>query len=141
LAASRLDPAAAVVCGRGARVNTCAQAPSDYRSTVMLCGWSRPGRQALRVDAGRLPGPRADHNEIAEVVDDCLREGLPIQLVLPAVPFKDQNPFRTSCNASHWDTGERFLLFDYIASLLASISSTLTMGSAFALSISSISVR
>jgi hypothetical protein len=23
----------------------------------------------------------------------------------PAFPFKDQNPFRTSCNASHWDIG------------------------------------
>jgi hypothetical protein len=68
------------------------------------------GRLALRVDAGTLPGPRADHNEIAEVVDDCSRERLPIQLVLPAFPFKDQNPFRTSCNASHWDIGEAALI-------------------------------
>jgi hypothetical protein len=99
------------------------------------------GRLALRVDAGTLPGPRADHNEIAEVVDNCLRERLPIQLVLPAFPFKDQNPFRTSCNASHWGIGEAALIVRLHCIALDSISSTLTTGSAFALSISSISVR
>lgn len=31
---------------------------------------------------------------------------LPIQIILPAFPFKDQNPFRTNVSANHVDLGE-----------------------------------
>jgi pyoverdine/dityrosine biosynthesis protein Dit1 len=47
---------------------------------------------------------------ISELITTCLTERLPLQLVLPAFPFKDQNPFRTSSAASHWDIGEAALL-------------------------------
>jgi pyoverdine/dityrosine biosynthesis protein Dit1 len=47
---------------------------------------------------------------LSELVNTCLTERLPVQLLLPAFPFKDQNPFRTSSAASHWDIGEAALL-------------------------------
>ena len=50
------------------------------------------------------------HEALSDLVSRCLRERLPFQLVLPAFPFKDQNPFRTSSPASHWDIGEASLL-------------------------------
>jgi len=50
------------------------------------------------------------HKALADLVSTCLRERLPFQLVLPAFPFKDQNPFRTASPASHWDIGEVSLL-------------------------------
>ena len=50
------------------------------------------------------------HDDLSEVVSSCLHHRLPFQLVLPAFPFKDQNPFRTSSGPSHWDIGEAALL-------------------------------
>jgi len=50
------------------------------------------------------------HDLVAHVVWDCLRQRLPFQLVLPAFPFKDQNPFRNPSSPSHWDIGEASLL-------------------------------
>jgi pyoverdine/dityrosine biosynthesis protein Dit1 len=48
--------------------------------------------------------------ELSDLVSRCLSERLPFQLLLPAFPFKDQNPFRTGSAASHWDIGEAALL-------------------------------
>lgn len=42
--------------------------------------------------------------------DSCLKQQRPLQFVLPAFPFKDQNPFRTNTRASHVDFGEVSLL-------------------------------
>lgn len=38
------------------------------------------------------------------------RQRIPIQILLPAFPFKDQNPFRTAVKPSHVDLGEVDLL-------------------------------
>ena len=140
LAASRLDSAAAVVCGRGARVNACAQAPPDYRSTVMLCWWSRAG--GWRCGSSRdTSQPRADYNE-----NRGGRRRLPSReasnsIGTPRLPVQDQIPSEPLVTQVIGISAGRLLLCDYIVSLLDTISSTLTMGSAFALSISSISVR
>ena len=50
------------------------------------------------------------HEVLSDLVSTCLRDRIPLQLVLPAFPFKDQNPFRTDSRASHWDIGEVSLM-------------------------------
>ena len=51
-----------------------------------------------------------DIEHLRSIVGTCLDRRLPLTMVVPAFPFKDQNPFRTNCSPSHYDLGEAALL-------------------------------
>lgn len=52
-----------------------------------------------------------DRRALYDVVSKCHDDRRPIQLILPAFPFKDQNPFRTGdLQPADWDIGEASLM-------------------------------
>lgn len=101
-------------------------------------GWVEEPDWALEIEAARrlflasFPNPRRSLDDFAAVflhpwigrdvrrhgLPDDLRpkaataraKGVPLQLVLPAFPFKDQNPLRTGAPASHVDLSEILML-------------------------------
>lgn len=52
----------------------------------------------------------ANATAIGDRFSDCLDHQAPVQLLLPAMPFKDQCPFRTEAPADHPDLGEAAFL-------------------------------
>lgn len=47
---------------------------------------------------------------IKKILDACVAKNQPVRILLPAFPFKDQNPFRTEASPSHVDMGEVVML-------------------------------
>jgi hypothetical protein len=128
LAASRLDPAAAVVCGRGARVDACAQAPPDYRSAAMLCWWSRPGGRRCGSMPGHFPVLAQTRTKSQRSSTIAFEKGFQFNWYSPP-SVQGPNPFpKPLVTQAIGISARRLLLCDYIASLLASISSTLRWG-------------
>jgi pyoverdine/dityrosine biosynthesis protein len=73
------------------------------------------GAKIFRVLAHELLGNTDNlrhptHAELDTKLASARAAGLPLQFVLPAFPFKDQNPFRTAAPADHVDAGEVALL-------------------------------
>ena len=122
---------AAVVCDRGARVNGCAQAPPDYRSTVMLCWWSGPGGWRYGSMPGHFPVLAQTITKSRRSSTIAFERGFQFNWYYPPFRSRTKIPSEPLITQAILISVRRLLLCDYIASLLASISSSLTMGSAF----------
>lgn len=48
--------------------------------------------------------------DIQNAVNNAVVNEQPLRIILPAFPFKDQNPFRTEARASHTDLGEIIMI-------------------------------
>jgi len=105
-----LPASAAVVCGRGARVNACAQAPPDYRSTMMICWWSGPGGWRYGSMPGHFPVLAQTITKSRRSSTIAFERGFQFNWYSPPFRSRTKIPFRTSYNASHWDIGEAALI-------------------------------
>lgn len=97
---------------------------------------SKPGRglveQVFSILRSSLLGDRKNAQTLTldyleQQLDPIIEDRLPIQFVLPAFPFKDQNPFRTCTEPAQPDMGEIALLL-HLHSIALSISQIYSYG-------------